>query len=290
MPTKKKLPEIKVSEKPQFSKIYAHFLKETHSPLVDCAFEIEMIGAHKRFHLTSLILNNFPNAFEFKLHLRLILKEAYDALKLSLTSFSLGDSIFIIQDFVDELDKCKSNYVGKGPKVSVYRGFGTEVPYLPTLILKEAQFNFKDDDYYDDKFEASCYAINEYAVSLQDLLEESKEILKTLSDNLKGQMRLFDSNFILSSSAKLKTTLTVPQLAFLFKALNKLEIFQYTHKNEIYNFLAKNIQTMKSSELSVNTIKNFFESSKEEVAEFWFEKFEFLTKWADLQKSKMRDK
>lgn len=60
----------------------------------------------------------------------------------------------------------------------------------------------------------------------------------------------------ITDSPKLKTTLTVPQLAYFFKLLMDEKLLVFKHKTEVYNFIAANFSTKKLTSISADSIKN----------------------------------
>ncbi|MDN3551010.1 hypothetical protein [Mucilaginibacter aquaedulcis] len=61
-------------------------------------------------------------------------------------------------------------------------------------------------------------------------------------------------------SLKLRSTLTVSQLSYLFKLLMDEGLFDYKHKAEVYKFIASGFETRKSSEISADSVKNHMDS------------------------------
>jgi len=60
----------------------------------------------------------------------------------------------------------------------------------------------------------------------------------------------------LVTSAKLKSTLNVGQLSYLFKLLMEEGLLEYKHKTDVYRFIATNFETKKASIISTDSIKN----------------------------------
>jgi len=83
---------------------------------------------------------------------------------------------------------------------------------------------------------------------------------------------------------KIKTKLTVPQLAYLFRALNDNKLIDVTNKTELFKFIAEAFQTKGSDDLSWNNIKNKFDTPEFKAVEFWDEKF------LHLRQSTLKDK
>jgi len=79
-----------------------------------------------------------------------------------------------------------------------------------------------------------------------------------------------------SEKLKLKTNLSVPQLALLFRELHKLKpnIFDIKTNTELYQFISDNFTTKQSSgNISTKSIKNKFEDPDQKTIDFWADKF-----------------
>ncbi len=75
---------------------------------------------------------------------------------------------------------------------------------------------------------------------------------------------------------KLRTNLSVPQLALLFKELNKLKpnIFDIKTNTELYQFISDSFTTKQSAgDISTKSIKNKFEDPNQTTIDFWADKF-----------------
>lgn len=90
------------------------------------------------------------------------------------------------------------------------------------------------------------------------------------------------------NNAKLKTNLSVAQLAFLFKMLKDLKpsIFEIESEAELLRFISANFETKKSTEdgISTNKLRILFNQPETKAAEFW-EKH-FYTFIAEVKKFK----
>lgn len=89
-------------------------------------------------------------------------------------------------------------------------------------------------------------------------------------------------------SQRIKTNLSVPQLAFLFKALKELnpEIFDIKAEAELHRFISANFITKKSGDDGISTekLRQLFNQPDSKAAEFWFEKFSTLFNYAKNNK------
>ncbi len=88
------------------------------------------------------------------------------------------------------------------------------------------------------------------------------------------------------SKPKLKTNLSVPELAVLFRELNKLKpcIFEFKKNTELYRFIANNFTTKKQDNISYDSLGNEFVKKNNKVADFWIENM--YTIIDNLKKSK----
>ena len=86
---------------------------------------------------------------------------------------------------------------------------------------------------------------------------------------------------------KLKTNLSVKELALLFKMLKDLKpnIFELESEAELLRFISVNFETKKNKEdLSTNTLRKFFNKPDSKAAEFWQK--HFFTLNAEVKKFK----
>ncbi len=80
---------------------------------------------------------------------------------------------------------------------------------------------------------------------------------------------------------RLKTNISVPHLALLFKMLNDLKpaIFDIPSEAELHRFISANFITKKSGEdgISVGKLRQLFSQPDEKAAEYWFEKLSTMS-------------
>ncbi len=78
----------------------------------------------------------------------------------------------------------------------------------------------------------------------------------------------------LKENPKLKTNLSVPELATLFRELQKLkpDIFDIKSKAELHRFISNNFTSKKQENISTSSIKNNFDNPDSKAADFWIEK------------------
>ncbi len=79
-----------------------------------------------------------------------------------------------------------------------------------------------------------------------------------------------------TKSNRIKTNLSVPQVAFLFKMLNELkpELFDIKAEADLHRFISANFITKKSGDdgISIDKLRQLFNQPDTKAAEFWFEK------------------
>lgn len=96
-------------------------------------------------------------------------------------------------------------------------------------------------------------------------------------DSYKKQYYGLDKNSNTSQSSelkkKLKTNLTVKEIAYLFKALHEEGIIEAKHKTAIFNFIADSFSSKQQEDISVKSIKNAFDTPNFHAVDFWQEKF-----------------
>lgn len=76
-----------------------------------------------------------------------------------------------------------------------------------------------------------------------------------------------------ASLPKVRTTLTVPELAYLFRALVDAKIITPRHNTDLFKGIAAIFSSKKETEISSNSIKNKFDIPEPKAIEFWQEKF-----------------
>ncbi|MFN8257717.1 MAG: hypothetical protein U0W24_18625 [Bacteroidales bacterium] len=81
-----------------------------------------------------------------------------------------------------------------------------------------------------------------------------------------------------TESSKMKTNLSVPELAFLFQQLSELkpEIFDVKSKAELHRFISNSFTTKGSDEISTNKLKILFGEPDAKAASFWTKHFSTL--------------
>ena len=103
--------------------------------------------------------------------------------------------------------------------------------------------------------------------SIYDLLRIINTELKKLQDKEE------QDNTTNTVTPKLKTDLSVPQIALLFKMINDLKpkVFNTNSDAELFRFISANFETKKSSDkgISTNKLRNEFNAPELKSIDFW---------------------
>ena len=103
-----------------------------------------------------------------------------------------------------------------------------------------------------------------------------RRIIFWLSGNknfINANLHLDFSKFSESNTSRIKTNLSVPQVALLFQMLNELkpDIFQFKTKAELFRFIKDTFETKQSKEegISIEKLGYWFNNPEIKVADFW---------------------
>lgn len=119
------------------------------------------------------------------------------------------------------------------------------------------------------------------------LFQEATE--QALQDFKKGYLGSFADFSIQTQQEpknKLKTNLTVKEIAYLFRALYDEGIIEAKHKTDIFNFIAESFSSKQKEDVSANSIKNAFDVPDFNAIDFWQGKFTHLMQRAKKDKEK----
>lgn len=127
----------------------------------------------------------------------------------------------------------------------------------------------KDLD-FTDAIDIESYSIDTVKHEIQEELDHYQQnfnkVIEALNDRLKNA----------NSRERIKTTLNVSELAYLFRMLNDVNIFEIRNKTDLYRFIATNFQSKKATEISGNSIKNKFDTPDANAMEYWEEKLHHI--------------
>lgn len=145
----------------------------------------------------------------------------------------------------------------------------------------------------DDKFygvdDDSIRAFIKYII-IADKIKTYKTILKAIeNENSQHILHNTINEELVKSNDRMKTNISVPQLALLFKMINDLKpkIFQVDSEAELHRFISANFQTKNSDPdkgISENKLRILFNQPDTKAIEFW-EKH-LRTMLAEIKKSK----
>lgn len=137
-----------------------------------------------------------------------------------------------------------------------------------TLLSKdELKFFAKAFKRYCEEF----YSYNDLNEIIDNEIRKLKEEIELFRSHKETTSKSENSEF---SPRKLKTNLTVDQLAFLFKMLGELkpDLFDINTKTQLYDFIASSFETKMQSDLSPKSIKNKMAETtpdQNKVLDFW---------------------
>ena len=107
-------------------------------------------------------------------------------------------------------------------------------------------------------------------------------------NEIKKHNKIEENNTVTSTNPKLKTNLSVPELALLFKLLKDLKpnIFDVKSEAELHRFISTNFETKKTGDKDISTqkLRNLFNQPDAKAAEFWETNIRLLQ--ADVKKLK----
>lgn len=140
--------------------------------------------------------------------------------------------------------------------------------YTFLLSSKPSKDAFLEDDFNPDISSIQNDFFNYYHHSAIDAATDF--IVKQINEIEINLKELGDINL---KRNKLKTHLSVPEIALLFKLLNELKpkIFDLKSEAELHRFISANFMTKKSSEagISPNKLKNLFNTPEKNAVDFW---------------------
>lgn len=140
---------------------------------------------------------------------------------------------------------------------------------------------FKTDQFPSDA-EKIQYLFWQYAIKIHcDILFEFIELqLIELNPNANAKPETKPS------ITKVDTTLTVPQLAYLFRALVDEKLITPKQKTDLFKAVTEIFKTKATESISPDSFKNKYDAPESKAIEFWQEKFTHLMQRAKKEKSK----
>ena len=180
---------------------------------------------------------------------------------------------FIVKNWITENKDLGNNYSERDFINYALNNFDT-------LIKPDSSSgNFIGEDHQMEKYE---FAPEFYQLHLVPLFDSLKKLLI----NKQKKLELINDRLESKTKIKLRTFLTVPQLAYIFKLLAELkpDIFDVKSKAELQRFISANFSTKGTTnqEISTDKLKQLFSDPDPDAAEFW--RKHFLTMLAETKK------
>lgn len=230
------------------------------------------------------LFDDIRNSDYGKLKLHNILKEKtnfeLDPLKYFLNDLELY--LFVEKDefessiSAEEIQKRINEYNEKGLPIPYYKQTPVE-NLTEKQIENRKKINISLEPSIDT--EALMYPFEFYS------LYEFKRIIL---NEIKKHDKVEENNTVISTNPKLKTNLSVPELALLFKLLKDLKpnIFEVKSEAELHRFISTNFETKKTGDKDISTqkLRNLFNQPDAKAAEFWEANIRLLQ--ADVKKLK----
>jgi hypothetical protein len=147
---------------------------------------------------------------------------------------------------------------------------------IPRMLNKDLSFpvvlEFRNTGYPNGTVLAR---VNEFGIYIKDKLPD---IINYLKLHLMQVEILPDNEPTPIQKKKIKTNLTVAELAYLFSSLYELkpDIFDLKTDTELYNFISENFTSKKSEEISQNSLKKLFYEPDLKAVDFWMKHFSNL--------------
>ena len=114
------------------------------------------------------------------------------------------------------------------------------------------------------------------------------EFKRIILNEIKKHDKVEENNTVTSTNPKLKTNLSVPELALLFKLLKDLKpnIFDIKSEAELHRFISTNFETKRTGDKDISTqkLRSQFNQPESKAAEFWETNLRLLQ--ADVKKFK----
>lgn len=203
----------------------------------------------------------------------------------------------LLSEFVQTIYKrtqhLNNNEINKYLTVSLSQ-FKTHSPALRFEAMKE-QFwkdywgdnemgTFTDLGDYDKKY--FTHVFKWYEKHFHLFREATEQALDDFKKGYLGSFADFAAQQHVQPKQKLKTNLTVKEIAYLFRALHDEGIIESRQKTDLFNFIAENFSSKQKDEISANSIKNAFDTPDYNAVDFWQEKFTHFMQKAKKDKEK----
>ena len=230
------------------------------------------------------LFDDIRNSDYGKLKLHNILKEK--------TNFELDPLKYFLNDlelylFVEK-DEFESGISAEEiqKRVDEYNEKGLPIPYFKqTLVENLTEKQIENRKKINISLEPS---IDTEALMYPFEFYSLYEFKRIILNEIKKHDKVEESNTVTSNNPKLKTNLSVPELALLFKLLKDLKpnIFDIKSEAELHRFISTNFETKRTGDKDISTqkLRSQFNQPESKAAEFWEEKLRLML--ADVKKIK----
>lgn len=230
------------------------------------------------------LFDDIRNSDYGKLKLHNILKEK--------TNFELDPLKYFLNDlelylFVEK-DEFESSISAEEiqKRVDEYNEKGLPIPYFKqTLVENLTEKQIENRKKINISLEPS---IDTEALMYPFEFYSLYEFKRIILNEIKKHDKVEESNTVTSNNPKLKTNLSVPELALLFKLLKDLKpnIFDIKSEAELHRFISTNFETKRTGDKDISTqkLRSQFNQPESKAAEFWEEKLRLML--ADVKKIK----
>ncbi|HUM45833.1 MAG TPA: hypothetical protein PLD84_02825 [Chitinophagales bacterium] len=159
---------------------------------------------------------------------------------------------------------------------------------LFAFALRQCNLSYMDSflQYHlDHSFDADLKGFIRFVVLIKRKFEEPL-FSNGLTDALNQWLRENEINLKNSGTEKIKTYLTVDQLAFLFKALVENHLIDKTNQKSIFRVIGKSFESKAQEDISIGSIDSDFHSPTDKALDFWIDNFDKMQKIAIRMKQK----
>jgi len=175
----------------------------------------------------------------------------------------------------NDIEKWFNKYEISEEEIFTHQNFSNELYRLLSIEPPTFRETFEPDYNIDTEDVQKSFYNYYYGQSINTILDFISE--HEIKLNPSAQTNL--------SKQKIKTNLSVPQLACLFRALLDNKIIDIPVKANLYRFISESFESKGTLEISTKKIKNLFEDPDLKEFEFWDEKFLKLKQYTFAKKN-----
>lgn len=184
----------------------------------------------------------------------------------------LDNNNFLLQDCIVKADDKIIHLILKNISTAIETSCGNDFNLKSLNPAEKFTYSVREKDE-----KSISKRFSDYSITPSDeddfkvlWLKQFIENLIIIRNNIKSILS-FNENLVIKN--KLKTNLTVKEIAYLFRALYEEGIIDAKHKTDIFNFIAESFSSKQKEDVSANSIKNAFDVPDFNAMDFWFEKF-----------------